>query len=153
MPVGKFSLLFRLSLIASLCCLSACGGGSSDSGMLIEGRLTQGETGGHLESAQLRHGAGETIAEVAICALGECSTTDSNGQWGFVADESYKGGDIVFTITGHGIDGTRITAPIPLGASSVVINFVRGENDDVEIDSLVADGNSVVSSHDGAHNE
>jgi hypothetical protein len=127
------------ALLSTLLCFVGCGGGSSDSdGVAFSGLLTQGETASHDASNSLRHAEGENIEEVEICALGECSVTDSQGLWGFVADQSFTGGTVLFAIKGHGID-TQSTVEIPAGASDVDIHFenVAGQ---VELHHLVVDG-------------
>lgn len=115
--------------IVTLLFLSACGGGSSGNGILIEGQLLQGaET--HHTSALFRHGANEPIGEVTICALGECSITDDAGNWGFAAPGDFQGGDVEFTIVGHGINA-RTNVALP-GSSDAFIVFEHGEGDIVE---------------------
>lgn len=119
---------------------SCGGGGSSDSGMVIEGQLTQG--GGVAHSAALRHGAGENIENVSVCALGECSVTDSEGRWGFVAPEGFTGGEVLFNIDGHGLLTSTIV-PVPDNASVVEISLLRVGTNEVAISDIVADGESV----------
>ena len=130
------------ALLSMLICFVGCGGGSSDSdGVAFSGLLTQGEAASHDSSNSLRHDKGENIEEVEICALGECSVTDTQGLWGFVADQSFTGGTVLFTIKGHGID-TQSTVEIPTGASDVDIHFenVAGQ---IELHHLVVDGVTV----------
>ena len=129
----KFVLIFALSLIVG------CGGGSSSGdGMLVEGTLT--EAGGAAHKALIsKHGAGQKIGNVTICALGECSTTDDAGQWGFVAPESFTGGDTLFTINVHGIEAETVV-DLHSGASSIFIDFQHVEGGVVEAESVLIDG-------------
>jgi len=68
---------------------------------------------------------------VQVCALGECSITDDKGQWGFSVDQSFPGGDVAFTIKGHGIDSAAV-ANIPATARDVFIELVR-EGEVIEV--------------------
>ena len=119
--------------------LQACGGGSSDSGMLIEGTLTEAGGADHSRSLVLKHGEGQPIENVEICALGECSTTDGQGQWGFVADETFTGGEVLFTIIGHGID-TTTALTISEGVQEVFLDFQHVEGGHVEAAHITIDG-------------
>ena len=111
----------KLFVIFSLALISACGGSSSGAGVLIEGILTEG--GGAADhSLSLKHAAGENIEEVKICALGKCSHTDGQGQWGFVVNPDFTGGEVLFSIDGHGIN-TSTVVNIPEGADSLFIHF------------------------------
>lgn len=111
-------------VLALVILLPGCGGGggSSENGMLIEGRLVQGDGGAH--SAILRHGAGEPIEHVQICALGDCTDTDLDGSYGLIADPSFRGGRALFSIDGHGIDAD-VAVDIPAGSEHVTVNFTR----------------------------
>ena len=114
---------YYLALVALCALLPACGGGgggSSGSGLTIEGTLTQGGAAEH--SANLKHESGEHIESVQICALGACSVTDSAGQFGFEAGAGFAGGEVLFTVNGHGIDTTSVVE-IPAGAKEVIIDF------------------------------
>ena len=135
--MNKVSLSLLLAL--SACLISSCGGGSSDSGILLEGLLTQGEEVVHSASATLRHAANENIEDVEICALGECATTDSAGEWGFVAPESFIGGSIQFTIKGHGIDSTS-EVTVPEGAQAVYVHFENSADGHVIVHHKTVDG-------------
>ena len=127
-----------IGLVFGCLILTGCGGGgSSDSGMLIAGTLT--EAGGVTHSKAARHGAGERIEEVEICALGECSTTDSEGQWGIVAPEEFDGGNVLFSVVGHGID-TTLVVDIPEGASEVSLDLQHLEDGTIEAEHITADG-------------
>jgi hypothetical protein len=91
--------------------------------MLIEGKLTEGGGTAH---KLFKHSAGETIEDVKICALGSCSTTDSMGQWGFSAPKSFKGGEVLFSIDGHGIN-TKTAVDIPMDAKEVFVHFEHND--------------------------
>jgi hypothetical protein len=111
------------NFILSVCVLTcmACGGGSSgSSGMLIEGTLTEGAGTAHTRS--IKHGAGEFLEEVNVCAVGQCSRTDGRGQWGFMVPEETKGSEVQFSFQGHGINTTTLVA-IPLEANELFIHF------------------------------
>lgn len=133
------SVILAWYLFSICALLNACGGGSSDSGMLIEGTLTEAGGANHAHSLVLKHSVGQRIEGVTVCALGECSTTDSEGQWGFVAEENFTGGDVLFTINGHGIDATT-TVSIPEGANEVMLDFQHVEGGHIEAQHITADG-------------
>ncbi|MCC6954992.1 MAG: hypothetical protein IT290_12815 [Deltaproteobacteria bacterium] len=141
--------IYRPLSLLLLSSLAACGGGSSsdsDDGMLITGTLSQGATAaGH--SLMLKHDAGEHIDEVSICALGECSTTDSEGQWGFVASPVFKGGLVEFSVNGHGIATTSVV-DVPTDSREVSIAFVHSAGI-VTAESMTADGAEVHIHEDG----
>jgi hypothetical protein len=127
----KIALLSLLSLA-----LVSCGGGSGgSSGILIEGQLTQG---GSVSHSLLRHSAGQHIGEVEICALGECSVTDSEGQFGFLTPASYKGGEILLTVNGHGIN-TTVVADIPEVENDVNLQLVNNSGV-VTVAQMLVDG-------------
>lgn len=118
--------------------LIACGGGgSAEDGMLLEGTLVQGAESSH-GRLLLRHSAGEHIGEVRVCALGECSVTDDEGQWGFVAPDSYRGGPVSFSFDGHGITATT-TVEVPEGTREAVVHFEHSAGS-VTVRQLQADG-------------
>lgn len=120
--------------------LSACGGSSGNDGIVFQGELTQGEVAvAHSMEFSLKHGAGEKIEMVEVCALGECSTTDSGGNWGFVAPEVFTGGAVEFSIKGHGID-TLVSLDVPEGARDVFVHFERGKGSMVKVHHLMVDG-------------
>lgn len=133
------SVVLPVSIFFICLILNACGGGSSDSGILFEGTLTEAGGAGHTNSLVLKHSVGQRIENVAVCALGECSTTDSEGQWGFVAGENFTGGDVLFTINGHGIDTTTIVS-IPEGAKEVLLDFQHVEGGHIEAQHITIDG-------------
>ncbi len=89
--------------------------------------------------AQVAHGAGEFLENIEICAVGECSKTDANGRWGFASEATFAGGDIAFTIKGHGIDTTTIIT-VPSGADNVEIEFENHGTEGVHAHSVVVDG-------------
>ena len=128
-----------LTYISALCVvfMLACGGSSSD-GVYFNGILNQGESVAHSDNV-LRHAAGQNIENVEICALGECSTTDSNGAWAFEAPESFNGGEVEFTIKGHGIDTTQIV-DVPDESSEIFVHFQRIGQNDVIVHHLIIDG-------------
>ena len=146
------SLFSTVVLAGSAVLVAGCGGGSSsdsDSGTLISGSLNQGaEAAGH--GLALKHGAGEHIESVQICALGGCSTTDVEGQWGFVTAETFEGGDVEFTVRGHGID-TRSMVTLPGGAGEIVIAFEHLDGV-VTAETITADG-AAVEVHDHSTHE
>lgn len=139
------SLLITLTLSLIF---SACGGsGSSSSGTVFEGTLTQTGAGHKSGSVALKHAIGARIEDVKICILGECSITDGEGRWG-VNIENFAGGDIVVTINGHGIATTTSTS-IPSTAKDVVLELGRDGNV-VTIEKLFIDGEDH-SGHDHDH--
>ncbi len=119
--------------------LSACGGGGSTSdGVIFEGTLTQ--TGiGHSSAATVvsKHAPGLRIENVKICILGECSITDSMGQWGVQVSE-FMGGKVAVTVNGHGIDSS-VTADIPASAKDVTMALGRDGNT-ITVTGLLIDG-------------
>jgi hypothetical protein len=124
---------------ALLFLLPGCSGDSSDSGMLIEGTLTEAGGAGHGKSLLLKHSDGQRIEDVQVCALGECSTTDGEGQWGFVAGEGFPGGDVLFTVNGHGIK-TATAVNISGGAKEVFLDLRHVEGGLVEATHVTVDG-------------
>jgi hypothetical protein len=122
--------------------LTACGGGSSgSSGTLIEGTLTEagGAAAAESRSLMLRHSSGQRIEDVQICALGECSTTDGEGQWALVTGDVFAGGEVLFTVKGHGIDTTAVVA-IPNSAREVFVDFQHVEGGAIEAQHVTVDG-------------
>jgi hypothetical protein len=117
-----------------------CGGTSSDSEILIEGTLTEGGVISHHSKSDIsmRHSSGERIEEVLICALGRCSLTDAQGQWGFVIDQEFQGGDILLTAEGHGIT-SQTTISVPASAREVVVDLEHREGALV-VNHLTLDG-------------
>lgn len=129
---------FRALLISTLALLPACGGGSSgsDSSLVIEGTLTEnGGAAGH----SARHGVGQKIGKVEICGLGECSTTDDAGQWGFAVDAPFAGGPVVLTVIGHGIDST-FSMDVPSSARNVVLDLQHSAGGVIEAHHITIDG-------------
>lgn len=141
-----------LTLFSTLLLLSVgCGGESSDSGPLIEGTLTEGGVSSH--SLQLaigmRHSSGERIEEVQICALGKCSLTDTQGQWGFVIDQELPTGDIVLTAEGHGIV-SQTTISVPPSAQEIFVDLEH-EDGALVVNHLTIDGET--QHFEGSHHE
>ncbi len=133
---GKSLLMATILLITSL---AGCGGGSSDSGMLIEGTLTEAGSTDHNLGFALKHTNGQRVENVQICALGECSTSDAQGQWGFEVKGSFNGGNVLFTLSGHGIE-TTTTVDIPSGASEIFLDFQHVEGGAVRAEHITVDG-------------
>ena len=130
-------------------CISCGGGGSSSSdGMVIQGTLIQGAEVAHAErlEAQVLHSASEPIENVEICALGECSRTDASGQWGFALSDAFTGGDVLFSIDGHGI-ADELSISIPQGAREVMVELENGEGAQVHVHEMIVDGVSVPQEH------
>jgi hypothetical protein len=120
----KSNKLFLFSLALGLFSMTSCGGsGDSGNGMLIEGTLTEAREAGH---AALRHGAGDRIEDVTVCALGECSITDAEGRWGVIAPETFSGGQVLFSVNGHFIESS-LTVDVP-SAEHVFIDLRRVES-------------------------
>ena len=117
---------------------------------MFEGSLIQGEdAAAHSEKqlyAQVAHGAGESLENIQICALGECSKTDAKGIWGFATEEAFAGGDVLFTVNGHGID-SAVVVNVPAGAKNVVIELENHGDEGVHAHSVVADGAEVTQHH------
>jgi hypothetical protein len=149
--INLIYFLFNLSLTVLL--VSCGGSNSTEDGILLEGTLTQGAP---LEDSfrilNLRHSAGEKIDEVEICALGECSTTDDEGQWGFVANPEFTGGEVEFIITGHNIATTTIIN-IPLNSKEIVLDL-NHLNNKVTVATMYTNGNQINSpKEDHDHSE
>jgi len=126
----------KILLLLTLLTINGCGGGTTTGdGMLIEGTLTEAGSGHKVLN---KHGVGEKIGDVTICALGLCSTTDSEGQWGFVASEDFSGGEVLFTFDGHGIAAQTIL-DLHSNAKNVFIAFDH-EDGSVVADSILVDG-------------
>lgn len=130
--------------LAGICLLSAaCGGGGSNGSdaIVFEGELTQGGSTEHAER-RLKHGAGEPIENVKICALGRCSTTDSEGNYGFIAPSDFKGGDVLFEVEGHGILASTVVS-VPDSAKDVFVHFETSAKTEVHVHELLIDGVAV----------
>ena len=139
--------LITLSFLCVL--LSACGGSSgSSSEVLIEGTLTENGGAAH-KYAALKHGSGEKIEDVTVCALGSCSTTDGEGQWGFVVAEAALGTDVLFTVNGHGI-ATQAVVSLPAEGEEIFISFDHVEGGVIEVSSMLVDGEEL---HDHADHD
>ncbi len=125
--------------------LNACGGGGGSDGKVFEGLLTQGEGISHsqrlgsLKQEYSKHGEDQAIEEVKVCALGRCSSTDSNGTFGFSGPSEFKGGDILFTFEGHGIVAEKVIN-IPEAANSVFIHFETNGSDKVSLHHMDVNG-------------
>lgn len=130
------SRVFLIGVVSVL--MAGCGGSSSNDGMVFQGQLTQGSSVGHSEGMD-KHGAGEKIENVEVCALGECSMTDEDGNWGFVAPEVFTGGGVEFTINGHGIE-TTASVSVPEGTRDVFVHFERQGKNTVIVHHLMIDG-------------
>jgi hypothetical protein len=142
--VTIISLLFCTSLLH----LVGCGGGSGDSGTIIEGTLTQ--KGSVVHSAggvNVKHSDGERIEEVKICVATECSITDGNGQWG-VNIPNFQGGEMPITVDGHGILGSTMIS-LPATAKDVQVDLGRNKNI-ITVEKLTIDGEDHTG-HDHSH--
>jgi hypothetical protein len=84
-----------------------------------------------------KHSAGQRVGDVKVCVLGECSITDSEGQWG-VNVSNFKGGDVAIVLDGHGISASVLTN-IPDSAREVQMDLDH-EGKEVTIAKLVIDG-------------
>lgn len=124
--------------------IAGCGGGGgsgSDSGVVLEGTLIQGETDEPVEressAFRAKHSVGEFIEGVNVCALGACSITDTSGRWGFAVDALTE--EVTFTMQGHGIDDS-LTLRLPENASSVFMEFESHGSDGVHAHEIIVDG-------------
>ena len=127
----------KLLSVLFITLLTACGSSGSSDGMLIEGTLT--EAGGAAHKQFFKHAENQKIEEVTICALGQCSITDTDGQWGFVVSKDFTGGHAEFTVNGHGINTTS-SIHIPENAQNVFIELQHVEGGKVEAHKITADG-------------
>ncbi len=117
--------------------VAACGGGGSSDGTVFQGTVTERGTG-HVSMASVpKHSAGQRVGDVKVCVLGECSITDSEGQWG-VNVSNFKGGDVAIVLDGHGISASVLTN-IPDSAREVQMDLDH-EGKEVTIAKLVIDG-------------
>ncbi len=148
MQIFKTKSLFLMTILA----LAACGGSSSsDSGILLEGTLDQGSTETHSKNLNLRHSAGEHLENIEVCALGKCSITDGEGQWGFVTSASTLAGEVLFTFKGHGIDTATAVAINSTGAD-VSIAFIN-EGGTVVAKEVMVTADSATEVHEPATDE
>jgi len=132
--MNKLRVFFGLSLV------SACGGssgGHSSEAVVFEGQLTQGAEVDHAAS-RVKHGASEPIENVKVCALGRCSTTDGEGQFGFAGPDDFQSGDVLFSIEGHGIVAEKLVS-VP-EAKNIFIHFESSASTEVHLHHLLADG-------------
>jgi hypothetical protein len=133
------------AMVVSVC--AACGGGGSSDGTVFQGTLTE-RGSGHSSASKivLRHSSGQTIGEVKICILGECSVTDDQGQWG-VNVSAFAGGDVAVVLEGHGIS-TSVSTNLPATAKEVEMDLDHSGNS-VTISKLMIDGEDhTAHSHD-----
>lgn len=136
----KLNLLTKVAFFCSTLFLGACGGGgSSNSGMVIEGTLTEAGGAADLGALNFKHSERERIEEVEVCALGKCSITDGAGQWGFQVGEDFTGGEAEFSFKGHGIDTTSVVAIEP-GANDIFLDFQHLPGGHVEAVHITNDG-------------
>lgn len=148
----KYSMR-ALSVALSCLVFASCGGsggGSDESGTVFEGVLIQGDAVVHAERdllAQVAHGAGEFLENIEVCALGECSKTDANGRWGFATASRFAGGEVLFSIVGHGID-TSVVIDVPSGADNVVVEFENHGEEGVHAHSVLVDGAEAPQHHE-----
>ena len=144
--MNKYKILTLSLLLSPL--LNACGGGSdgdTKSLVVFEGELTQGMGETHADRQDLnfvKHAPGEGIEDVQICALGKCSKTDANGSFGFGAPESYDGGEVEFSVSGHFTEAKQVIN-VPVGAKNVFIHFEKHSSSEVHIHHLMIDGKEV----------
>jgi len=146
----NLKLLYLLALVV----LNACGGssGGGDDNLdtkVFEGQLTQGAAIAHT-NRNVKHGENEPIENVKICAAGRCSTTDGQGNFGFSAPAEFKGGDVLFTMDGHGILAEKVVN-IPTSAKNIFIHFESSNKSEVHLHHMEIDGVQVNLSHDEEH--
>lgn len=128
-----------------------CGGSSSDSGLVLTGTLTEGDGQVH-ELSFTKHAPGENIAGVEVCALGNCSVTDSAGQWGFYVGEAFTGGAVLMTVHGHGID-TDLVVDIGAQAEDVFLHLERQGDGSVIVHHMTVDGVEIEDHENSEHEE
>ena len=128
----------RLFLVSLLALFSACGGGGSYDGTVIQGTLIE-QGNGHVstQGISLKHSASEPLEDVKVCILGECSITDGLGQWGLNI-EDFPGGDIPVVVEGHGIDAS-VNVSLPASAREVEMDLGHDGNV-ITVESLLIDG-------------
>lgn len=95
---------------------TGCGGSSSNDGVLLRGRIVQGE---EKKSAILAHELGEGLIEIEVCALGRCDKTNRSGTWSLPTNVA-RDNEVLFTVKGHGAD-TSFILNIPQKARRVDI--------------------------------
>lgn len=134
--IRSFPLLKSCFLTIFVVGASACGGGggSDDSGVLLEGTLTEDGGAGHDKAFNFRHSSGQRIGNVQICGLGECSTTDDEGQWGFVLPGEFTGGDVELSVIGHGISSSAVVN-VPAGSTEMFLGLRHVEGGIIEVDT------------------
>lgn len=138
------TVFFKCLAISSLALLfSACGGSGSgdDSRVLLQGTLTENGGAEHSRTAFLRHGAGARIGAVEICGLGECFTTDDDGQWLILLPEEFKGGEVLLTVNGHGI-ASSVVVSLPGGITEALVELSHVEGGLIEAVVSVEESNA-----------
>ncbi len=110
-----------LKLFISLLLFSAaaCGGGSDE--IAFSGTLVQ-------DDAVARSGRSPAIG-LQVCALGQCSITDGLGNWAFsVGDDTFEGGDVVFTVEGLDFISTAVVPNLNRQSDEVFVSFLLDAN-------------------------
>ena len=121
--------------LAIALCISSCGGsgaGSGSDGTEIEGTLTQVAAGSRCTSIP-KQTSDARIEGVRICILGQCSVTDSAGQWSVNID-NFPGGEFLIAVDGRGIS-TAASTSVPAGALGIWLSLCRDDNL-ITVDSL-----------------
>ena len=134
----KKIIIQALLLVGVLIGVTACGGGSSSSGLILEGELTQGATEEHSNTLIYRHAENEPISEVKVCVLDQCSITDSEGRFGMGLPESFTSGDVLVTAEGHGID-TEFMVNLPAAENEFYLHF-QHQDGKIKVHHMLVDG-------------
>jgi hypothetical protein len=138
----KKILVLTIAFIGLIAGTAGCGGGgSSNSGLVLEGQLTQGATEDHSKSFSYRHAENEPISEVTVCLLNQCSITDEEGQFGMALPEGFKSGDVLVTAEGHGITAQTMVA-LPAAENELFLHL-QHESGQIKVHHLLVDGERV----------
>lgn len=105
----------KLTSLAALFCMGAgavvigCNGDAGQGNLGIVGTIREG-------------GAG--AADIEVCALGQCDTTNEDGLYELYGDgNTFAGGAVLFTLSGEGIDTSVVVNGVPTGDTDVVVDL------------------------------
>jgi len=140
------NISFIRTVLMFLCIFAfqeGCGSGAGDnSDLVLEGRVVQGDK--VASSHRVKHASGAPLEKLNVCAIERCSTTDSNGLFGFSIPRNFSGESIQVSVRGHGIDATFVIN-YPKGVEVLNLGLESDSSKDVHIEEIFADGEQLSS--------